>query len=255
MSIYDEMWLKRQSVGNYLSRQLRVLMQNTARNKVQDYERQGTFDTRRAYALPLGRFDVFKQPPNTSDDRMAAVLVIDQSGSMDGQGIRAAIDCAYVFAAALSRLRVPFEVHGFINSYSYSGVSYSYSGVSVQIFKKFEQPMTHRQAAIMSNLASVSGGTYCAEGMAVGWVRLMKRPEPKKVLFVLTDGGVVGNTTEAARAIQRQGGLVIGIGAGVELPPDLFDLSVSVDSAEKLPAAFMKLVRSSLVKGVKRHGR
>lgn len=251
MSVYEEMWLRRQSVGNYLSRQLRVLMQNTARNKVQDYERQGTFDTRRAYALPLGRFDVFKQPPNTSDDRMAAVLVIDQSGSMDGAGIKAALDCAYVFAAALSRLRVPFEVHGFINN----GYSYGSGGVSVQIFKRFEQPMTLHQATLMGNMTQVSGGTYCAEGMAVGWIRLMKRPEPKKVLFVLTDGGVVDNTTEAAKAIQRKGGMVIGIGAGVELPPHLFDLSVSVDSADKLPAAFMRLVRTSLVKGVKRHGR
>jgi hypothetical protein len=91
--------------------------------------------------------------------------------------------------------------------------------------------------------------------MAVGWTRLMKRPEPRKVLFVLTDGGVAENTTAAAKAIQRKGGMVIGIGAGVELPDKLFDLSVSVDSAEKLPAAFMRLVRSSLVKGVDHHGR
>ena len=250
MSDYTDMWLRRQAVGNYLSRQLRVLMQNTAQKRTRDYERQGIFDTRRAYALPLGRFDVFKQPPRTSDDRMAAVLIVDQSGSMHGPGIRAAIDCAYVFASALSRLRVPFEVHGFINQ-----SDYSYRGVSCQIFKKFDQPMTLKQADIMSHMSSVDGGTYCAEGMAVGWTRLMKRPEPRKVLFVLTDGGVADNTTAAAKAIQRKGGLVIGIGAGVELPEHLFDLSVSVDSAEKLPAAFMRLVRSSLVKGVEHHGR
>lgn len=248
MTYYTEMWQKRQGVGNYLSRQLRVLMQNTARRRTRDYERQGKFDTRRAYALPLGRFDVFKQPPRTSDDRMACSLIIDQSGSMHGGGIRSAMDCAFVFAAALSRLGVPFEVLGFSqNDY--------YSNVSINIYKRFEQTMTSRQAEIMGRMNDVGGGTYAAEGMAVAWTRLMKRSEPKKVLFVITDGGVAGNTSNAAKAIQKKGGMVIGVGSGVELPDNLFDLSVSVDKAEKLPAAFMRLVRTSLVKGAQNHGR
>jgi hypothetical protein len=235
-------------VTNYLAQQIKVFMQSKGRNSPRRYEHWGKVDPKRISALASGRIDVFKKNIAPSDKSPAVLLTTDTSGSMGGglgnglEHVRNtaayhAMSATLVMGDALNRLRIPFECHTFD----------SYGGM----VKPFVKPWDEDTQGAISNIASHGGGgTQATHALAMAYARILTRPEPRKIIIQVTDGGVPDDTRKMAEFIQRKGVIVIGIGIGMRGVMDrYYPHYVEVDNAHDLPAAFARLLRELLPSG------
>lgn len=229
------------AVVNFLSRQMTVFLQTESREGLRDYERTGRLDAPRAYQMGGARFDVYKNPPNPTNIRPVVVLTTDMSGSMGGYGSNTpsfhAMASTILLAQSLRRLGVPFETHGF-------------SSADLFILKTFDQPVRKRTVRAFSNLMSQGGGgTPAAESLAFAWARARTRPEERRIVIQVTDGSVPDNAKRMVTAIQKDGGIVIGVGIGGVNIGDTFTHAIRVDQAHELPNRFARLLKKLVLSG------
>lgn len=238
------------STANFLARQMTVILQSEDHKGIADRQRMGRIDSTRAYQMASGRFDVYKNPPNPGQTRPLIVLTTDMSGSM-GSGMAFsptvntaapafhAMTATILLGKSLRSLGIPFESHGFSSS-------------SLYMFKKFEHPFNDDVIAATANVYAMGGGgTPAAESLAFAWARALTRPEDRKIVIQVTDGGVPSNAAEIAKAIRKDGGLVIGIGIGTDMASmkDTFDYAVTVRQASELPGQMSRLLKKLAAAG------
>ena len=175
---------------------------------------RGGTDPRRAFAAD----DV------TLDMSVAAVTVIDQSGSMHDK-LNGAAQIAYAINDALDAIGAKSAVTGFTTNGSYNQVSYEDAramgahrtdGVDIDVFKTFDE----RWRSAAPRLASLrcSGGTPMSDGIEHALRLLTNRREGYRVIFVLTDGVPDGGHAEVMksqfRRAEEAGIVIVGVGLG-----------------------------------------
>ena len=130
-------------------------------------------------------------------------LVVDVSGSMEGEKQKRAAECAVLMSEVLTRLKVPFEIALF-NYY-------------VRVIKGYEeQTSKEKKNQIAQDLLSDGGGTNDHLAVRERAEAMGKRSEEHKFLIVVTDGGSSDGdklTEELGKALKSQI-RVIGLGIG-----------------------------------------
>ena len=108
---------------------------------------------------------------------LAASILIDQSGSMDGTKIYKATVASMLLEDFCRNLNIPFSV---------TGHSASYGGVELYDYIDFGE----RNKSARERLINISSGGCNRDGYAIRYVvnKLLKRKEETKLLFVISDG-------------------------------------------------------------------
>lgn len=125
----------------------------------------------------------------------AVSIVLDESGSMSKETARHILT---VFAVTFQDLRIPFEVIGFQHLDNYMPVFPSREEVKhftratprvFNVFRTFDEGFSDDVLAKLMRTRA-DGGTPILDGLDFAGRRLLVRPEAKKLLIVITDGGM-----------------------------------------------------------------
>lgn len=151
---------------------------------------------------------VYKKKPRPFQSRIkketenaVVSIVIDESGSMAGEKDRARYMLA-TFAVSLQQLRIPFEVIGFRSGrYITSQYEADYGKTSTpewrnftrvysttfDVFRTFDEPLTDQSLSKLMQ-TTATGGTPLLAGYDFAARRIVERPEPRRIIIVITDG-------------------------------------------------------------------
>ncbi|MDW1505758.1 VWA domain-containing protein [Vibrio sp. Vb5031] len=180
------------------------------RNRVKrSYENSGTeICAGTLWGVSAGNNRVFKTETISKSPNTAFSILIDRSGSMQGPNMEMANVAAFAIGQAIEFIKgAECEVlyYPFYDAVRQDGY--------VHIAKSFTERMN--SVAQRSFNVHADHGTPTAEALQGATARLGLRKEPKKVLFLITDGQTSGATVQAAlRECDVMGITVIGIGIG-----------------------------------------
>ena len=191
----------------------RYLMARQAREWQFDLE-EGLLDTSRLTRVIVHPLEslAYKQETETRFIDTAVTLLIDNSGSMRGEPITMAAICAEILGKTLERCGVKSEILGFTTR-RWRGGRARQSWLAEE---RPEQPgrlnelrhIIYKRGEVPWRRARQNLGLMLAEdllkenvdGEALLWAhqRLLARPEPRRILMVISDGAPVDDATMAA---------------------------------------------------------
>nr|WP_298248825.1 hypothetical protein [uncultured Halomonas sp.] len=186
-----------------------------ARQRYWDFDQEeGRLDSRRLARLvgdhPTQR--VFRQEQTPPLPDACVTLLVDQSGSMSGRRRHMAALAIDLAAHTLETCRIGCEVLGFTTRYTADSPlakQWRHRGANGQpgrlnairhvIYKAAEQPWRRVRPQLGYLLRELPGHENI-DGEALHWaaMRLSRRPEPHKVLIVLSDGAPYDKATAQA---------------------------------------------------------
>ena len=220
-----------QALGNVIGTMKRKLERGLAdkvargRDTGKEY---GALDTRRLVQAYAGMPNVYWTPEDVPDMNTAVELLIDLSGSMSGFKVHTAMLTTICLCEALNSIGIPFEVTGFssdgtLNTWNRADASrfHRIDNECYFVFKDFSDSLRESKGSIASMRRCIVRNN--CDGVSVAWSgrRLLKRPEAKKVMCVLSDGQpafYVGNDVDREVAYQYLPDVVRGLGdRGIDL--------------------------------------
>lgn len=157
---------------------------------------EGRLDGKRLVAASSGRQDVVKVKQEAPYLDTAVAMLVDHSGSMSGDKIMTAATTAIYLAECFETAAIPFEVLGFRSDHLANGHNLGpeiqrYSRICQQYFIEYKT-FAERLRDCREMLAAMqhAADDFNCDGEAVWWAyrRLLRRPEKRKLLMVLSDG-------------------------------------------------------------------
>ena len=233
---------------------LRMLVQSTMKNKFKFGLTSGRLDQRKLtkLAMPIvpgsdGWRKVFKKRIPGRKINTAVQIMVDGSGSMSGKKADLAADAADLLNAAFAGpLRVKTAVHGFDTAGSTNRI-YPY--------KEFHEVVPPGRIAGLARGAGFHGN---ADGDALIWGlnNIIKRPEHRKIIIVLSDGMPTDGThvvdpgsmlKYAIAAARKRGVEVFGIGIEDQSVKHFYGADCkTINSAEELPKAIIDTMKAKM---------
>jgi len=245
-----------------------------AASRMESGHRKGKLDKARLAQVPTGNVNVFQVEKEGETLDTAISVVIDLSGSM-GPGYDPKYKAYYakLMAIALSEtfdaLNVPFEVIGFHNDWnaSVSIMPGTQRGEPIEyvIFKDFGEK--YKRVRTRMNAITGDGNNTDGEAIMACALRLAKRPEARKIMFILSDGMPAGggvdrgvlckHLEEVITEITKAGIEVVGIGAMTDHIKDFYNKEHGASGAvindmTKLAVEVYKLMRAKLLDAKRR---
>ncbi|MBO2656044.1 VWA domain-containing protein [Shewanella algae] len=168
------------------------------------YRNRGkSISSARLAGVAVGNSKVFESESIHRSPNAAVGLLVDRSSSMDEDDMKMANSVAYSLSNALE------GIHGVESIVGYYPVTEDGRRSLCRIVKPFEV-----KANINNFVIDCAGGTPTAEAICTMTSILSTRPEPRKLLFVVTDGdpNCINSTREAIEEAQAVGVRVFGIG-------------------------------------------
>lgn len=221
--------------------------------------RRGKLHRRSYVQVAQGRKDVFRRKVEGDIVDTAVAIHNDCSGSMIGHEMVVAAASSIALAEALEGTGVALEVSGMsmIEKYTRdlqrawqeahdSGHFYDRTAPAhLLLFKPFEDTLRQSHITMGGIARSAAGSTPDGPCILMAWQRLKRRPESKKIMLVLTDGGSGWRSTrgrcdkftrDVVRLCTDEGCLMIGVGIGhsdVKYVYDKWSVINSVDDLSK----------------------
>jgi cobalamin biosynthesis protein CobT len=245
-----------------------------AASRMESGHRRGKLDKARLAQVPTGNVNVFQVEKEGETLDTAISVVIDLSGSM-GPGYDPKYKAYYakLMAIALSEtfdaLNVPFEVIGFHNDWdrtvSDTPGCMRNEPIEYVIFKEFGE--NYKRVRTRMNHITGNGNNTDGEAVMACALRLAKRPETRKIMFVLSDGMPAGggvdrhtlcnHLEEVITEITKAGIEVVGIGAMTDHIKDFYNKEHGASGAvindmTKLAVEVYKLMRAKLLDAKRR---
>ncbi len=203
----------------------------------------------------------WKRRMNRVDPRFSAIVVLDQSFSMENWMSRA-VQTMLAIVDPIDDLGYPVAAIGFQDKEYHqedvlplgdnaSECHRSGSGVRVFAYKRFEEPLSLVQHRFAS--AKADGGTPMAEGIQAALEWMAVRRETTRFIFVVTDGcpnrGTESVIVSQVAETVRRGILIVGVGvgAGTEKTIKLFHpTGVSVKTFSEVPDVLLNVISDRL---------
>jgi hypothetical protein len=167
----------------------------------------------------------------------AFLLLIDRSGSMEGERIQRALDAAVLLVEVCARLQVPVEIWSFADDHT-------------QDMTWDQTPDEAARLALGGLLSRAGGGTGMHAALYAARARFAECPHREPALFVLSDGDA--NDKPRVRAavggLMRDGVTVVGLGMGPDTAciSDVFPEAIAQIEPEQLVGALAARVRAQL---------
>ena len=181
---------------NILMMKQRLIRLFAARNKSTIIKgiRRGKLCNSNLFRLRLDDDRVFKRKFESEQLNTAITLLIDCSGSMSGGQDKCAISAALLFAKILETINIPCEVLGFSTGRDiFHGQGRNVS-VKIGIFKLFNEKLIPKVLGRFCNFwngnnhANYYNCNDDGESILLALTNLVKRPEQRKMIFVMSDG-------------------------------------------------------------------
>ena len=223
------------------------------------HEESGKVDRKAFARFAAGSTTVFKRREYAEAERSAVSLLIDCSGSMsyDGGRILIAESVAIQLSRILDKANVDFAVTGF-NGGS-DAIAVRATGANANAgrirgqelnwipFKTWGESLRKASSKLGSirHWAGHSTPDYSALSAAIE--DIAKRPESRKILFLLTDADGYNrqHITHLQNVAKRCGVVIVAIGIGSEDVKEVFDHAAAVnDTRELASVAFNTLLKS-----------
>ncbi|OED38609.1 hypothetical protein AB833_18935 [Chromatiales bacterium (ex Bugula neritina AB1)] len=200
-------------IGKLSGRLQRVLMTQQQRHWIFDLE-EGQLDTTRLTQIitdPLSALS-FKQESDIAFKSTTVTLLIDNSKSMLGKPIAIAAACADLLTQTLERCGVCVEILGFTTTHLHGGALLEQwqnsgahpdpgrlNGLRHIIYKSADRPYrrTRKEFGLMLKKDLLNQNI---DGEALLWAneRILRRPEQRKILMVISDGAPIDTGTLSA---------------------------------------------------------
>lgn len=213
------------------------------------YLRSGDFDTRRIADAVIGVQNVYQQQHTVKSKPVALGLLIDESGSMWGDKIEQAGECAILFQEALKN--VP-EVQVFIYGHSADHAR----ALTTEMYV-YQEPGHHPKAA----LGNVRARGCNRDGVAIEQTanRIRQHTKDSCVLFVISDGepnaddycgnSAVKHTRQSVEKVEKDNFTVIQIAIEPEVPSEqMFKNFVKLTTLNTLVKEVGQLLKKVLLK-------
>lgn len=210
--------------------------------------RSGLLDMNKLTEARQGVQTVYTKKGKVQCDDINVVLVIDESGSMNGTGERLAMDTAVLINEAIGSVHnVTLNIYGYSNSREYN-----------ELYPYRENNKADHHYSLGSICAR--GGTPTANAIAETAIRVRKTSANKTLMFIVSDGGANGGTSEVRKItgkIRKQGFTVIGISIDSQLTEDelkaMYDHYIVMDDISDLAQNLAKTVKNAILKNTKRN--
>lgn len=210
--------------------------------------------------LFMGDDRIFRKKQVGRSKDVAVSLVVDCSGSMRmGQKIESAVISAYAFCSVLTSMGITCEVIGFTTSFVDHDYGYSRIGaIYMPIFKAFTDQWdmsAKRRTVFPCESAQMLKNNVDGESIQIAANRLLARPEPGKIMIVLSDGAPAADGIDADLDAHLKSTLedlekyikIIGIGVESSSVANYYKNHVVLDSVEDLPKTVIQKVKSLLL--------
>jgi cobalamin biosynthesis protein CobT len=262
-----------------LRRGLANVLRSAEKRWWREDQARGVLSPRTLHRLCTDRseLNVFRTRSMVQGQSTAVSIVLDASGSMTTRKMVVVRESTRVLLEALADLKIPTEAFTFTtgnacclnDAVEATGEDMTtlqqrfarFANLEISLIKQFGEPVK----AALSRLPSIRGTglTPLSEAMQIGAMRLLPRPETRKVMLVLTDGrpGCEGSEEAAMAHAQRVAGMITSAGIeliGVAVQDDALREIVAdtifVHELKDLPAQLCKLLGRTLQKGLRHVG-
>ncbi|MFH1416395.1 MAG: AAA family ATPase, partial [Elusimicrobiota bacterium] len=180
---------------------------------------------------------------------MKITLLMDSSGSMDGERAKYALRAARGFIDILTNLQIDYNIRAFGEE------TFLHKGFKNQIEKGL-RTMTYtiqqKNELLMEMQETIGkiGSTHDVAALNAALDDIQRYGGDNNMIIVLTDGegNGPGSMPEALERARKMGVKVIGvgIGAGITHVEKTYDSNVQVNNLEELPNAFRKILKREL---------
>ncbi|MBB6096477.1 cobaltochelatase CobT [Povalibacter uvarum] len=200
------------NIARWAARLQRHLLSRQVRSWTFDCE-EGLLDCGRLARIVVDASQplTFKQEREAQFPGTALTLLIDNSGSMRGVPISMAATCAWMLATTLERCGIATEVLGFTTRRWRGGRAReqwvaanrpAHPGRLTELLHVIYKPAEGSWRGTRRHLASMLEPGLLKEnvdGEAIRWAhaRIMKRPQPRRILMVISDGAPLDEATLA----------------------------------------------------------
>jgi nitric oxide reductase activation protein len=224
--------------------------------------KSGRLHSASLYRVLQGDPRVFQRKEEHTSKDTAVMLLVDNSGSMQGGRIVVAMQAAYALAQTLERVGIPSEIIGFTtgalssssrqqayDEYSKHGIRFSRdcSTIVMPIFKTFNERLNgtvKKRIAYQLNAQVGMNTNTDGESLEYAAQRLIPRRERRKVMLVLSDGQPVGEGTSThlkatVKSLTKMGVETVGIGIQTDAVKNYYPRHMTLNNLQELPAAVM----------------
>lgn len=228
-----------QASVNALKHKLQILLQSSARTKILSAPMGNKIRASKLHTAKLGG-NIFQKKVRTVQVNTAVKILMDVSTSMAGVEIEIAKRAGFALAMALESIPgVAVSTSVFPDSDG--------NWLAVKNLNSFHEPVRSRSLNYKNQ--SAGGGTPLSESLMAVAYDLVKQKEPRKILFVMTDGDP--NDLKAAansiRMIEQSGIEVCGLGIAHDVS-HLFARNAKIDDINELSQAMFTMMQNVLLK-------
>lgn len=269
MDNYEDAWLTglddrtRTSVGVMQKEIQRMMAARSQSINVPGF-RSGRLHTAGLHRLAAGDDRVFRRRHENPSKDTAIMLLIDNSGSMDGQKMHTAMEAGYALSSTLERVGIKHEVMGYTTRWQdwrsiqeaqtsgqKAGIRYSRTEpLYMPVYKGFDERLTSevKRRFAAAPHTDFMGANVDGESVELAANRLIVRPETRKVMLVLSDGNPVSDGDNVALRhhlkqtvadITKRGIETIGLGICTDAPRHFYPKFALLPNAADLPKTVM----------------
>lgn len=234
-----------------------------SRNRVQYIagRKKGKLHGPSLYRLSVEDDRVFRTRQDSRALNACVQIIVDMSGSMDGQRIRIALASAWALADALDKIRVPNMVSGFTTAGEIHGGAASSRAepLMMPILKDWNERATSDQVRSRIGTAQSLPLSNNVDGECVlALSRLMApRKEDRKIIIVMSDGqpaaiarGLSDHLKHVVQHLEKTMGYdLLGIGIQTDAPSRYYTHSVKIDTVTDLPKVVASALQKILTQG------
>lgn len=207
--------------------------------------RSGHLDTCKLAEAVQGVENIYRQERTARADRMAVCVLVDESGSMEGEKIEAARDTAVLLNEAISGIRnVDLYIYGHTTE----------NGQFVKLNAYREGTASKDRYVLGSIDADWSNIDSKAIREAASRVRV--RTREKCLFFVVSDGAPcepIENVRKAVKELSKDGFSFVSIGIDFEYDPStMYDHHVSMTNMSRLAPELGKMIKKAIMDNSKR---
>ena len=198
---YNEMLNDTAGQTNVLRRTLERKLAAKMKRSWVGGQQQGRLDSRRLVGAYTGSENIYKQREESDDIDTAVMILIDHSGSMSRRIVMASKACV-ALASALENTNISYAIQGFttdedampksvIRKLSGDAEFNSFLPLVTMRYKEFSDKLSRIKGSLGGMVESCRDvAEYNVDGLSVDQSgrELLRRPEKRKVLMVLSDG-------------------------------------------------------------------
>lgn len=250
---------KRFSKSGVLQSSLRRMFSRSDRDALDAGLRHGRI---RVAALPrsaTGADNIFARRTIADGMNSAVCILLDGSQSMDRRAYMANQTVTLLVKALASCNGVRSQVYAFQEGHSANvlnaltesamseiGVTMPYNDIRLSVIKDYDDAPARAYGCLTKQYAA--GCTPDLEAVHAVGAELARRPEARKVLICIVDGGSNRDDEMAKeiKALERRG--VVTVAVGIQYEPEGYKYAVNVQSLNDLGGAAMRAVCAAVAK-------